>query len=73
MLSTSLEIDMQALDFSDDLLARLLDYLVWNEWNEEWEERFECHLNGNILRIYNLKTDKWLLIGLASPLSYPSK
>jgi transposase len=52
-LSTGRKADVRALDFSDDRLARLLDCLALDE---EWE-RFECHLNGSILRVYNLKAE----------------
>ncbi|MDY6874526.1 MAG: IS1634 family transposase, partial [Chloroflexota bacterium] len=53
-LSTRLEAEVRALDFSDDRLATLLDYLAQDE---EWED-FECTLNSNILRVYNLKAER---------------
>jgi len=53
-LSTRLEAEVRSLDFSDDRLATLLDYLAQDE---EWEG-FECTLNSNILRVYNLKAER---------------
>lgn len=53
-LRTGLEAEVRALDFSDDRLAAGLDYLAQDE---EWE-RFECSLNGSVLRVYNLKAER---------------
>ena len=53
-LSTGLEAEVRALDFSDDRLAALLDYL---SQDDAWE-RFECSLNGSVLRVYNLKAER---------------
>lgn len=53
-LSTGLTAVVRALDFSDDRLAVVLDHLARDE---EWE-RFECDLNGNILRVYNLPAER---------------
>lgn len=53
-LSVGLEGDVKALDFSDDRLSRVLDYL---SPDESWTH-FERCLNGNTLRVYNLKTER---------------
>jgi len=53
-LRTGLEAEVRALDFSDDRLAALLDYL---SEDEAWE-RFEGQLNGSVLRVYDLSAER---------------
>lgn len=53
-LGARLETNVRALDFSDDRLALVLDYL---SHDQAWEN-FERSLNGSILRVYNLKPEK---------------
>jgi transposase len=53
-LSTGLETSVRALDFSDDRLAAVLDYLAKDE---EWE-RFEGMLNGSVMRVYDLEAKR---------------
>lgn len=53
-LSTGLGAGVRALDFSDDRLATVLEFLGRDE---PWEH-FEYHLNGSVLRVYNLKAKR---------------
>ena len=45
---------VRALDFSDDRLARILDFLG----QDEVFEQFESQLNQSIIRVYDLKTTR---------------
>ena len=53
-LSVGLQAEVRALDFSDDRLSAVLDEF---SRDEEWE-RFERHLNGCILRVYDLQAER---------------
>ena len=54
VLSTSLAQPVSALDFSDDRLATVLDYL---SDDTAWEN-FECALNQRTLRVYDLSPQR---------------
>ena len=53
-MSIGVGADVRALDFSDDRLSAVLDYL---SQDEEWET-FEVGLNHCILRVYDLKAKR---------------